>query len=311
MQSNVTVNGTANPGTVGGAGTLSVTGNYTTSGTLKVDLLGASQFDVLAVSGALTLNGGSTLTTGLVGYTPTAGDSLAVLTFGSRSGDFLTKNLSSVSGLYWNPVYSGAALTLTSTATTVATWSGAGDGVTWNSAANWVGGTIPNGPQYDVSIPDSPPGTVLSVTLTTTVINSISSIEEDLDLIRHFHDQQRSVQSTFNGGLAVSSGTITLMSDALTNMTMSGGERERPRRGSVFSWTGSGSTWTSGTLNGTGSVRNTGSAITCAHIWHGRGRKFQERRNDFSVWHESTGRLGRDYNEAAWNLDPDGQRHGD
>src|SRR5205807_1411328 len=97
IQANGTVNGTVNPGSIGTAGTLTITGNYTQGGTLGLDLLGATpgQFDVLAVGGLATLNGGSILDARLSGYTPTAGNALAVLIFGSRSNDFTTKSLQS------------------------------------------------------------------------------------------------------------------------------------------------------------------------------------------------------------------------
>lgn len=260
VQANLTVNGIINPGTVGIPGNLTVSGNYTQGGALELELISATQFDVLTVTGSATLTGGSMLRTRLSGYTPTAGDSLQVLSFGSRSGDFGTKSLEGVSGLFFNPVYGGTALTLTATATTAVAWSGAGDGATWNSTLNWVGGVIPNGSQYDVSIPDVPATTQINIAAPTAV-NSVSAAERIVVSSGTFTVNASGLSSAFNGGLSLSSGTIHIMSDAsAANVVMSGGTLD-VETGATFNLSGS-STWSgsqlgSGTLAG-GQVRNTG-----------------------------------------------------
>jgi hypothetical protein len=92
----MTVGSFANNGTLTiGLGSLfSVNGNYTQSSMAMLEvLLGGTAdtglFGQLNVSGTATLDG--TLTATLVnGYTPTTGDTFAVLTYHSRNGDFAT-----------------------------------------------------------------------------------------------------------------------------------------------------------------------------------------------------------------------------
>jgi hypothetical protein len=94
---NVTNSGQINPGGTGtGGGTLSITGNFTQTGTgslnLRIGGTAPSQVDKLAISGAATLAG--TLNVAIVnGYVPQAGDAIQILTFASVTGDFTTQNL--------------------------------------------------------------------------------------------------------------------------------------------------------------------------------------------------------------------------
>jgi hypothetical protein len=80
--------------TLGPGSTLSVTGSYTQAGTgtLEVQIGGSPAsglFGRLDVSAVANLDG--TLAVTLIGYTPTSGDTYAVLTFGSRNeSDFAT-----------------------------------------------------------------------------------------------------------------------------------------------------------------------------------------------------------------------------
>jgi Tol biopolymer transport system component len=90
----VTFDGDVNPGT--SPGILAITGPFPqgAGSTLNVELSGplpGSGHDQLNVSGAATPDGALTLTTG---YTPTLGDNLLMLSFGSRTGQF-----ASVTGL--------------------------------------------------------------------------------------------------------------------------------------------------------------------------------------------------------------------
>jgi uncharacterized repeat protein (TIGR01451 family) len=75
------------------AGTINVTGGYTmgSSATVITDIYGAASFDKVAFSGSVTLAG--TFTANLVTYSPPNGTTFDVFTFGSRTGDFATKNL--------------------------------------------------------------------------------------------------------------------------------------------------------------------------------------------------------------------------
>ena len=95
-----TVTGNAsNAGTVGpgaSAGSLTITGNYTqtSAGTLAIEIGGLStgtQYDQLNVTGAVTLDG--TLDVTLINsFTPVAGNTFRILTFGSKSGAFAASN---------------------------------------------------------------------------------------------------------------------------------------------------------------------------------------------------------------------------
>jgi DNA-binding beta-propeller fold protein YncE len=107
--------GDASPGTSPGILTVAGTFPQAATSTLTVELGGVSpgtQHDVLAVTGNATLGGG--LSVSLInGYTPAMGDSLTVVTFGSRAGAFGT-----VTGLnppgpdFLDPVFTATGLTL-------------------------------------------------------------------------------------------------------------------------------------------------------------------------------------------------------
>jgi len=97
---------------------LNITGNFTQSaaGSLNIKIAGlvaGSQFDQVAINGAAMLNG--TLNVTLVGgFTPAAGNSFAIMTFGLPSGVFATTNLPPLQGgLSWNMQYGSNSLTLT------------------------------------------------------------------------------------------------------------------------------------------------------------------------------------------------------
>ncbi len=100
-------------------GMLTVDGDYTqdSSGTLLIELGGTapgSEHDVLEVTGAASLDG--ELNVVLDGYTPAAGDSFAVMTYASRTGEF-----ADTTGWLFDgnkalvKVYGANALTLTAT----------------------------------------------------------------------------------------------------------------------------------------------------------------------------------------------------
>jgi hypothetical protein len=83
--------GTVEPGS--SPGTLTVSGDYAQSGggTLKSEITGTTpdtQYDVLAVGGAASLDGTLAIATG--GFVPALGDSVQILTAGSRSGQWAT-----------------------------------------------------------------------------------------------------------------------------------------------------------------------------------------------------------------------------
>ena len=98
-------------------GVLTITGGYTQdpTGTLLIEIGGltlGSQYDRLAVGGLATLDG--TLDVDLINaYSPNDGDVFRVLTFGSRSGDFSTKNLGQACLLTFTDAYDATGLDLT------------------------------------------------------------------------------------------------------------------------------------------------------------------------------------------------------
>jgi len=74
-------------------GTLNIAGNFIQSagGSLDIELGSAVSFDVLAITGSATLDGTLNVIS-FGGFAPGAGSSFQVMTYASRTGDFLTKN---------------------------------------------------------------------------------------------------------------------------------------------------------------------------------------------------------------------------
>jgi uncharacterized repeat protein (TIGR01451 family) len=111
-------------------GTIAITGNYTqgSAGSMLIELAGTSagQFDLLTVSGTVTLDG--TLNVTLLSFTPANGNTWAPLTFASRTGDFATKNLPTFAGTHGSIVasYTPTQLTLTAVVTPQSTDLSAG-----------------------------------------------------------------------------------------------------------------------------------------------------------------------------------------
>ncbi len=100
------------------AGMLMVTGNYSQSaaGTLQIELGGTesgTQYDRLAVSGAVTL-GGTNAVVWIDGYAPSGGDAFTPLTYASVSGAFAQESLPELPESWWWERTEGAqALTFT------------------------------------------------------------------------------------------------------------------------------------------------------------------------------------------------------
>jgi hypothetical protein len=95
---------------------LAVNGGFTQADTATLDVSAAGkapgQYGVLAVSGIATLAG--TLNVALInGYSPTAGDSIPIITYSSEVGQFSTVNVSNLPpGIVVNPVYNATNVTL-------------------------------------------------------------------------------------------------------------------------------------------------------------------------------------------------------
>jgi hypothetical protein len=100
-----------------GTAGLTIAGDYTqlSTGTLVIVLGGAGPdgpFSKLVVTGAATLAG--TLEVTLAeGYTPQAGDTFGVLTYGSHGGMFQTISVPQLDGLEFDATYDASGLTLT------------------------------------------------------------------------------------------------------------------------------------------------------------------------------------------------------
>jgi hypothetical protein len=115
LTTNVTNSGQLNPGGIGGAGLITVNGNYTqtATGILNIDIggLAANQFDQLVVNGIVTLSG--TLNVALInGFMPALGNSFQILTFTGRNGDFQFENGLQFGANRFNPQYNATSLTL-------------------------------------------------------------------------------------------------------------------------------------------------------------------------------------------------------
>jgi autotransporter-associated beta strand protein len=117
VNANLTNGGLLNPGGTGAVGTLTVGGGYTqtSAGALAIDVAGsaAGQFDVLAVSGAATLDG-TLQVSRLNGFLPNLGTSFPIVTFGSGTGTFASATgLGMGHGQAFAPVYSSTDVELT------------------------------------------------------------------------------------------------------------------------------------------------------------------------------------------------------
>lgn len=96
--------------------TTNITGNYTNTGTLNIELGGTTagtQYDVLNITGAATLGGTLNLTL-INGFTPSLANAFQIINYTSRTGAFSTINGQSVAGgLFLRPDYNATNLTLT------------------------------------------------------------------------------------------------------------------------------------------------------------------------------------------------------
>jgi hypothetical protein len=104
--------GTIAPGD-GGVGSLDISGNYSQTGFLDIDLDGPDSVTVLNAGGEASLGG--TLDVSLLGgFVPTLGETFLVMTYGSVSGSFNDISDSGLpAGEYWGPTYDPNDLFLT------------------------------------------------------------------------------------------------------------------------------------------------------------------------------------------------------
>ena len=187
----VSNSGTVYPGGALTAGTLTITGNYTQNptGTLSLDVGGntvGTQYDKLAVSGAVTLAG--TLGADLInGFLPTLATSFQPLTATAISGTFGALNLNLGNGETFLPTQTTTSLNLEAvpTGTTVYWTGGTGN---WTTASDWSTNTVP-GSSAVVYIPASGTVTFSSGTSSIAGLNTAGRVHA---LRRHAHRQRKS-----------------------------------------------------------------------------------------------------------------------
>ena len=170
------------------AGVLTVNGDYTQSptGTLEVEVTGPGpgQFDVLAVSGTVTLAGTLALQTSFV---PAEADSFEVLTYSSKVGEFEGITGLDLGGVTtFETVYGATCLTLVATETTGLTidpdpvWLGVTETVKLTATAQLANGGTTNASASaswssddDVVATVDGDGTVTGVSQGTTTIRAL------------------------------------------------------------------------------------------------------------------------------------------
>jgi len=209
--------GTLRPGGAGAIGTLTVQGDAVLNGLLDIEAAGtaAGQYDVLAVTGAATL-GGALNVTPINGYAPQAADTIAPLTFASRSGTL------NVATFGWFGTYNPGYLTLDYG---VEHWVGtSGD---WSAASNWSLGRVPNA--LDPVVVDVPGSQFITVSGGAQAAARLASSE---NFIVSGGSLSLGGASSFNGSLSLLGGELRGAGDVTVN--------------GAFIWTG-------GRLGGTGS----------------------------------------------------------
>jgi hypothetical protein len=146
IQANVT-NTAASVAPGASPGTLTISGTYTQQkkGKLTIEINGANagQFDVLAISGAASLNGTLVLKPAN-SFKGTLGQTFPVLTAGSVSGTFSKVSkavINSNTGLYYGPTYPGGGVTLVVKQGTLTVPASGARGASVNvSGTGWLAG---------------------------------------------------------------------------------------------------------------------------------------------------------------------------
>jgi hypothetical protein len=192
INANLTNAGVVSPGTATGAGLLTVTGNYTQTGTLNIKLGGltaGTDFDQLAVSGAVMLDGTLNVTD-FGGFAPAAGNTFLFLAFASSTGDFATKTGFSLgAGLFLREAMHATDSTLEAFQAQLVfqqqpSDTTAGQPITPAVQVAIVDPSTSNPIAFDnsdavtVAIANNPGGGTLSGTLTVTVSNGIATISD-------------------------------------------------------------------------------------------------------------------------------------
>ncbi|MEJ7590088.1 MAG: hypothetical protein WKF77_00915 [Planctomycetaceae bacterium] len=168
--------GTVSPGF--SPGILNISGNYVqgASGVLNIEVAGVNtatpDYDQLVISGSATLNGTLNVTT-VSGFTPGIGQSFAMMTFASRSGDFATKNLPTINSLATLSTQANTT-NYTLLGANFVTWDGGAATLNWADVNNWSNNTLPvsaNNVYLDI------PGTSTTTSTGAVSIQSLTSLE--------------------------------------------------------------------------------------------------------------------------------------
>ncbi|MBK7423452.1 MAG: hypothetical protein IPJ48_10325 [Propionivibrio sp.] len=256
----LTNSGTIKPGGTGAAGTLSITGNLVNSGsgTIEAELGGTTagtQYDVLAVSGNVTL-GGTLNSTLINSYVPTAGPNFDIITAGgTASGSFATLNVySGINGAIVGSVY---RLNYSGVLCSGICWDGGAGTLNWMDALNWTTDVVPTSP-FDVEIKDLGGATILFSALSNETVKSLTFLGNDALSISAGSLTFSNASSMTNAALNLSGGTLNANGNlALKNLNFTGGAFNI---GSGATMTLSGaSTWATGSaISGPGTLAISG-----------------------------------------------------
>ncbi|HEX9582062.1 MAG TPA: hypothetical protein VF970_13245, partial [Gemmatimonadales bacterium] len=149
----VAFDGDVNPGTSPGIlGIIAPAGGLPQSAasSFNIELEGTTVgtgYDRLNFSGTVTLNGDLFVDTN--GFAPTAGDQFAILTYGSRTGQFANVVLPTITGVLLDTLWAEAGTTDTlyilaasAAPANLNAWTNASGG-TWSTASNWSENAVP------------------------------------------------------------------------------------------------------------------------------------------------------------------------
>ncbi len=285
----VNTGGTVSPGN--SVGTLTIVGDYTqgAGGTLNIEIGGtaAGEYDVLAVSGDVTLDG--TLTAGLVnGFIPVHANYFSFLTAGgTTTGTFATLTAPTAFSVGYNLATNEAAR-LIYALDGANTFTNAAGGLSWGIAQNWSFGVLP-GEADDVLISaghavihDSGDDLIASLTISSGNALDVSggslTVSGDTLVVGALSVSGGSL--ALNGltnsivDLSVSSGSLSIASgltQTAGSFTQTGGSVQAAHlivdggvanlNGGTFSSTGGVSVGALGTLKLAGGTLDTGSVV--------------------------------------------------
>ncbi|MBK7685927.1 MAG: hypothetical protein IPJ25_07865 [Rhodocyclaceae bacterium] len=238
----LTNNGTIRPGGFGSVGTLGLTGNFINgaSGIIDIEVVGTTAgtgYDVFAISGTGVM-GGTLKLTEINAWAVTTSDIYTPITCGtSCSGTFATA-LPTFGDQGSITVNAGNVQYVVTAAGFGKAWDGGAGDFLWQSAANWVGDTLPTSSD-DVFIDTGAAGGPALITITSSSGAQTA----------------RRVLSYEN--LTLSGGSLALGSAASDNSTINGtfilaggtlGGAGTLTVGNTFNWSG-------GTISGTGTTQ--------------------------------------------------------